>query len=136
MKHEKILLLLDDICKIESDLSIKHGEMITLSFNVRTYSLDAICEATNEAFKYSGSAVPLHKTDIRRKNNTAPAVLFRHLFMYIACESGYTHQEIGEYIGKNHSTVTFGKNKISKRMSKNSTLVCGQYKLIKEKLKK
>jgi len=137
MKLEKTLLLLDDISKIESDLSAKYGERIILSYKVRTYSLDAICEAANEAFgKYSGTERTVGwRGDIRRKNNTGPAVLFRHLFMYIAAESGHTHQEIGEYVEKNHSTVTNGKNKIASRMRKNSTLVCGQYELIKEKLK-
>ena len=67
--------------------------------------LDKLAKAASIHWK-----VPLHR--LRSKDRCRKLVWPRSVCMYLACRAGMSRQEIGDWWGKDQSTVTHGKQSV------------------------
>ena len=127
--------ILDYVRSFKSRLSKKYGVHAIVIYNfapkikgpLELHELEEICNKFVDT--------NLYPDGIKNRIRTTHVVIYRQLFMYIACKMGYSITHIGRHLNFDHATVIYSRRNISSLLETNDKKTVIAFKKVDDGIK-
>lgn len=121
--------IIEEIAAFEASLRKKYNKEITLTADIRRFSMHQLAEVINNYFK-STHPLSYPENGISNPTKSMQVVLFRQIFFKIARAERYSTSALGDFVGKEHSSVVTSTRQFEKLLMAKDKLAVETYEKV------